>query len=137
MTVARRSGRHRPAGAHGRWLVIWLAVLAVVTQTVLFDLAMAARMAAVAGERAELAQHAHHGAPKGGPEAPAHEHGGKDCPFCIARAMHQAPSPPPVLAVLPPSSAVALATYAPPVRIRARRRPIRFRPRAPPSRLRY
>jgi hypothetical protein len=112
--------------------VVWLAVLAVVAQTVLFDLAMAARATAAARERVELARHAQHGTPQDGQSVPAHEHSGKDCPFCIARAMHQAPSLPPSVVLPPPSSVVATTPYLPRRRVRAHRRPTRFHSRSPP-----
>jgi hypothetical protein len=132
MTVAQRSGRYRPSEAHGRWLVVWLAVLAAVAQTALFDFAMAAQATDAAQKRVERVRHAHHGMPQDGQGAPTHEHGGKDCPFCVARATHQAPSLPSGIAIPAP---LLVGTFVRPGsrhRLRARRRPARFHSRSPP-----
>jgi hypothetical protein len=130
--MVRHLGWPCSGGATKKRLAGWLAVLAVVLQTTLFDFAMAARARAAAQQRAEPAQHAHHGSSQGGQDAPDHEHGSKECPFCLARATHQAASLPPSIDVLPPSVATALTTYLPRQRVRARRRPTRFRSRSPP-----
>ena len=74
-------------------------------QTVLFDLAMAARETVAARQQAATAHLAAHHPPRNDRNAPPpHQHGGKDCPFCIARAMHQAPTPPTGAALLLPLS---------------------------------
>jgi hypothetical protein len=113
-------------------MVAWFAVLTVLTQTVLFDLAMAARETAAARERAVAAHHAEHHAPRHDRDAPQRQHGGKDCPFCVARATHQALTPP-AGAILPrPLSLVVVVPPLPRGRVRARRRPTRFRSRSPP-----
>jgi HAMP domain-containing protein len=119
-----------------RHAVVWLAVLAVVAQAVLFEFAMAARETAAASKRAAVAHHDDHQVPRGDQDAPRHKHGGKDCPFCVARATHATPSLPHGPELTSPCSAV---TFAPPLlraRIRARRRPARFRSRSPPRALR-
>jgi hypothetical protein len=103
-----------------------------VTQAVLFEFAMAARDAAEAEGRA-TAHHAHHEGAGDSQGAPTHEHG-KDCPFCVARAAHQAPSLPAGVSLPLPSSVVAVARPAPRRRVRARRRPARFSSRSPPPR---
>jgi hypothetical protein len=120
-----RSGQ-RPVG---RWLATALAVLALVTQTVLFDLAMAAAGTAAILPAAAAPHAHHHPAPANAPAQ--HEHG-KDCPFCVARAGHQATALP-----AGPAARVAagyrLASPRPrPQRIRARQRPACFRSRSPP-----
>lgn len=118
-----------------RHALVWLAVLAVVTQAVLFEFAMAARGTATASGRAAVAHHAHrsdHQVPRDDRDAPRHEHGGKDCPFCVARATHATPSLPHGPDLVPPPSAVAVASPFPRARVRAPRRPARFRSRSPP-----
>lgn len=132
----RRQGTWRHVRC--RRLATWLAVLAVVVQVVLFELAMAARDAAAADPTA-LTVHevcGEHAVPAGDPRAPhrqpTHDHR-RDCPFCIARAVD------PVLAALPgpdlPPPRPA-GRDAPPARARARvraiHRPGRFRSRSPP-----
>jgi hypothetical protein len=113
--------------------VTWFAILAVLAQTVLFDLAMAARETAAARERIATARHAAHHAPRDDRNAPQHQHDRQDCPFCVARATHQAPTPPTggVLSV-PLSMAVVVPLLLPRGRVRARRRPTHFRSRSPP-----
>lgn len=120
-------------------LTVWLAVLATLAQAVLFEFAMAGREIA-AGE--EGAPHAHHHArldaakgkaPKHDPDAPRHEHG-KECPFCVARATHQAPSLAPGIDVPVPPSARMRAPRRLRDRVRAQRRPARPRCRSPPAR---
>lgn len=123
-------------------LTVWVAVLAVLAQAVLFEFAMAGRETAAARERAAApAEHAHHhahrgtegDAPKRDRDVPRHEHG-KDCPFCTARAMHQASSATPGLDLPAPHALWMPAPRPPRSRIRARRRPARLRCRSPPAR---
>jgi HAMP domain-containing protein len=115
-----------------RRTVAWFAVLAVLAQTVLFDFAMAARETAAARERATAAHHAAQQAPRNDPDAPQNQHGGKDCAFCLARATHQAPTPPAGAALPLPLPIAVVVPPLPRVRVRARRRPTRFRSRSPP-----
>ena len=112
--------------------LVWLAILAVVTQAVLFELAMAARAWALVPVATH--GHAHHGeAPAPKPSPPAHKHEG-DCPFCLARAANP---PPPALPGIVLPLPVAVRRAERPIllgRIRAGRRPTRFRARSPPLR---
>ena len=116
-----------------RRTVTWFAILAVLAQTVLFDLAMAARETAPRGNRSQprttwrITRRGTIGT------LPQHRHDGQDCPFCVARATHQAPTPPTggVLPV-PLSMAVVVPLLLARGRVRARRRPTRFRSRSPP-----
>jgi hypothetical protein len=125
---ASRERVRRPAI---RRTATWLAVLALFAQTVLFDLAMAARETAAARERIAAA-HATHHAPRDDRNAPQHPHGGEDCPFCVARTTHQASSLPTSACLPLPLSIAAVALPLPRGRARARRRPSRFRARSPP-----
>ena len=124
--------RYRIGRPTTRWAMTWFAVLAVLVQTVFFDLAMAARETVAARQQAATAHHAAHHPPRNDRNAPPHQHGGKDCPFCIARAMHQAPTPPTGAALLLPLSIAVVGPLLPRGRVRARRRPTRFRSRSPP-----
>jgi hypothetical protein len=129
--LARRLGLGGRIGR--RSTTAWLAVLAVLAQAVLFDLAMAAREAAEAQAQAWAAAAHHHEAPGHGREAPrGHKHR-EDCPFCVARATHQAPAPPDGVAVPAPLPVAAARPALPRARVRARRRPTRFRSRSPPG----
>ena len=125
--------RYRISRPTIRRTVTWFAILAVLAQTVLFDLAMAARETAAAREQAATAHHVAHHAPRNDRDIPRHRHDGQDCPFCVARATHQAPTPP-TGGVLPVP--LSMAVVVPPLllrgRVRARRRPTRFRSRSPP-----
>lgn len=131
--TARHARRYGTANAKGsQRAAAWLAVLAVLAQAVLFEFAMAARDAAeTSGQAAAGTHHAHHGAPAQGPQGPGHDHG-KDCPFCLARATHAAPGLPSAPELPLPASAAAVASPLAQARVRARRRPGRFRSRSPP-----
>jgi hypothetical protein len=122
--------RHRNCLRRYRVPLVWLAVLAVVTQSVLFELAMAARAQAAASGPTH--RHAHHGEiPAKKPSAPGHKHQ-EDCPFCLARAANP---PLPALPGLGLPSPAAGGRIRQPIsigRVRARRRPTRFRARSPP-----
>jgi hypothetical protein len=109
----------------------WLAILAVLAQAIFFEFAMAAR-AATAREQAAAAYHVAQHVPQDDQDVPRqHQHSGKDGPFCIARAMHQAPALPTDIVVLLLFAVVSVPPL-PRARVRARRRPARFRSRSPP-----
>ncbi|HEX6011404.1 MAG TPA: hypothetical protein VFY87_06270, partial [Geminicoccaceae bacterium] len=65
-------------------------------------------------------------------KAPGHKHQ-EDCPFCVARATHQAPASPDGVAVPVPVLVTVARPTLPRARVRARRRPTRFRSRSPPG----
>lgn len=144
------------AGAHRSWrlLASWLAVLAILVQTVVPDLAMAARgrvaraepvaAAPTAGTRLQGPSgthehdHSHERAgapavdPASTPKAPTHHDHGAACPFCMALAAH-ALTPTPNVG-LSPIDADASDPVLPDTRIAARRpghTPLN--PRAPPA----
>ena len=131
-SMVRRAARRD--GARHRRVVACLAVLAVVAQAVLFDFAMAARATTAAQERAAAAHSpGHHHTPPHKPDNPGHGHEGTECPFCIARATHQAA---PVANAVVPLLVTWLVAAAAPFahnRVRAVRRPRRFRSRSPPT----
>ena len=130
--LARRLGLH--GKVRRRSTTAWLAVFAVLAQAVLSDLAMAARETAEAQARTAAAhRHAHDKAPGQGREAPPGHRHQEDCPFCVARATHQAPAPPDGFAVPAPLPVAAARPTLPRARVRARCRPARFRSRSPPG----
>lgn len=131
--VAR--GRWQGARGPGRAFAVCLAVLAILAQNVLFEHAMAAAKVAAAQARAEREHahaHGHHGGAPNEPKQAPHQHG-EDCPFCLARAMHQGLSlaAGPVLLRL---AVVGVTSPLPRGRVRVARRSARVRCRSPPLR---
>lgn len=129
MRTAARGWRHGTRGPVAGFAA-WLAVLAVLAQTVLFEHAMAAEKVAAAQARATVHHHDHGAGEEPAPERAPHQHD-QDCPFCLARASNQGLSLG-VGLVLPRLAVVVVAPPSRGGRLRVARRPARIRCRSPP-----
>ena len=83
MKTSRVAMRAREPRARG--LAVWLALVVILAQAVLFEYAMAGTEA-MSGPSSQVAHHEHHDGAKNTQPRPKHSHHA-DCPFCLALAV--------------------------------------------------
>jgi hypothetical protein len=128
MKTSRVAMRAREPRARG--LAVWLALVAILAQAVLFEYAIAGTEA-MSGPSSQVAHHEHHDGAKNTQPRPKHSHHA-DCPFCLALSSHKATGTPPEaqLPTLLAGRALALPFAA--GRLAPHRGPAHARSRSPP-----